>query len=367
MRVAHATSLKSTRGICSLNGEEFMDEKTFEKQYARAKEAGQRANATEPRASSARYDSLLDKIIIRLRNGEEFAFSPDLVPGLRGASPGDLSEVEVTPSGEGLHWEGLDEDLSVPALIKGVYGPQAAEEALPLARFAVEFPETLCAEIEVAWTTRRDNTVVDRLAAEHPDQAELLYDFFALLIANELAPSATREDLEHSTARTTEWLEAEGFALARKVAREESLKTLTSSSTPPTPPADQASAVRKGAPDEGGSTGAPATGLAYIGLVQERTGRDIDEVTDLAPIIRFVQRQPVNEFKRVRKEIVKVGAERWGINEEEGEQSLSLPMRAAASRKSDAKPMTYEKVVERSRLSVEDKKFWLKLGSEEED
>ena len=60
-----------------------MDEKIFEAQYERAKKAGERANATEPRATSARYDSLLNKIIIRLRNGEEFPFSPDLVPGRR--------------------------------------------------------------------------------------------------------------------------------------------------------------------------------------------------------------------------------------------------------------------------------------------
>lgn len=344
-----------------------MDEKIFEKQYARAKEAGQRANATEPRASSARYDSLLNKIIIRLRNGEEFAFSPDLVPGLRGASLGDLAEVEVTPSGEGLHWERLDEDLSVPALVNGIFGPQSAEAAVSPTRFAVEFPESLCAEIEVAWTTRRDNTVVDRLAAEHSDQAELLYDFFALLISNELSPNAAQDELEHSTARTTEWLEAEGFLLARKIAREESFKTPTSPTTPPTPPADQASEVGKEAPDEGGPVSTPAARLAYIGLVQERTGRDINEVTDLAPIIRFIQRQPVSEFKRVRKEIVKVGAERWGIDEEEGEQSLSLQMRAAASRRSDATPMTYEEVVRHSRLSAEDKKRWLKLGSEENE
>jgi hypothetical protein len=344
-----------------------MDEKIFEKQYARAKEAGQRANATEPRASSARYDSILNKIIIRLRNGEEFAFSPDLVPGLRGTSPGDLAEVEVTPSGEGLHWERLDEDLSVPALVNGIYGPQSAEAAVSPTRFAVEFPESLCAEIEVAWTTRRDNTVVDHLAAEHPDQAELLYDFFALLISNELSPNAAQDELEHSTARTTEWLDAEGFALASKIAREESLQTPTNPSTPPSPPANQASAAEKETRNEGGPVCAPAARVAYIGLLQDRTGQDADDVTDLVPIIRFVQRQPVNKFKRVRKEIVKVGAERWGINEEEGEQSLSLQMRAAASRRSDAKPMTYEEVVKRSRLSAEDKNFWLKLGNEEED
>lgn len=343
-----------------------MDEKIFEKQYARAKEAGQRANATEPRASSARYDSLLNKIIIRLRNGEEFAFSPDLVPGLRGASPGDLREVEVTPSGEGLHWERLDEDLSVPALVNGVYGPQSAEEALPPTRFAGEFPESLCAEIEVAWTTRRDNTVVNRLAAEHPDQAELLYDFFALLISNELAPDAAQEDLERSNARISEWLEAEGFALASKIAREESLKTPASpSSTPPNSPANRAGAAEKEAGNDESPVRALAAQLAYIGLLQERTGRDAEEVTELAPIISFIQRQPLNRFKRARREIVKTGAREWGISEQEGDQSLSIQFRDAALRKSKAKPLTYEEVVKRTNLSDKDKEFWIKLGSDE--
>jgi hypothetical protein len=44
---------------------------------------------------------------------------------LAGASPKDLAEVEVTPSGDGLHWEKLDADFSVPALLAGVFGTEA--------------------------------------------------------------------------------------------------------------------------------------------------------------------------------------------------------------------------------------------------
>jgi hypothetical protein len=343
-----------------------MDEKIFKEQYARAKKAGRRANATEPRAATVRYDSLLHKIIIRLRDGEEFAFSPDLVPGLQGASASDLAEVEVTPSGEGLHWERLDEDLSVPALINDIYGPQSAEGAALPMRFALEFPENLCAEIEVAWVTRRDDTVVDRLATEHSEQAELLYDFFALLMSGELATDASQEELNRSTARTAGWLEAEGFALASKIAREESLKTPASpSSSPPSSPANQASAAEKEAGNDEKPVRALAAPLAYIGLLQERTGRDAEEVTELAPIISFIQRQPVNKFKRARKEIIKTGAREWGIGEQEGDESLSIQFRDAALRKSKAKPLTYEEVVKRTNLSDEDKEFWIKLGSDE--
>jgi hypothetical protein len=41
------------------------------------------------------------------------------------ASPEDLAEIEGTPSGDGLHWEKLDADFSVPALLAGVFGTAA--------------------------------------------------------------------------------------------------------------------------------------------------------------------------------------------------------------------------------------------------
>lgn len=42
--------------------------------------------------------------------------------GLTEASAENLALVEITPSGEGLHWETLDVDLSIPYLMVGIFG-----------------------------------------------------------------------------------------------------------------------------------------------------------------------------------------------------------------------------------------------------
>ncbi|MEQ8974071.1 MAG: DUF2442 domain-containing protein [Coleofasciculus sp. C1-SOL-03] len=61
-----------------------------------------------------------DRVVINLKSGATFSFPPALAQGLADASPEDLAEVEVTPSGDGLRWEKLDADFSVPALLAGV-------------------------------------------------------------------------------------------------------------------------------------------------------------------------------------------------------------------------------------------------------
>jgi hypothetical protein len=80
------------------------------------------AGATEPRAESAYYDSDSGRVVIHLKRGEIFSFPAELAQGLAGATPEDLAEVVLTPSGSGLHWEKLDADLSIPALLQGIYG-----------------------------------------------------------------------------------------------------------------------------------------------------------------------------------------------------------------------------------------------------
>ncbi len=54
-----------------------------------------------------------------------YSFPLALAQGLAGASPEDLAEVKLTPLGDGLHWEKLDADFSVPALLAGVFGTAA--------------------------------------------------------------------------------------------------------------------------------------------------------------------------------------------------------------------------------------------------
>lgn len=84
---------------------------------AAARATGALADKTEPRAVHAEYDAAKGVVLIQLRSGEWFGFSPDAVPELRGGSAHDLSAVEVAAWGEALHWEALDADVSVPGII----------------------------------------------------------------------------------------------------------------------------------------------------------------------------------------------------------------------------------------------------------
>jgi hypothetical protein len=76
----------------------------------------------EARAISARYDKGGARIVIALSNGLELAVPVELVQGLSGARSADLNQIEISPTGHGLHWPRLDADLYLPALLQGVFG-----------------------------------------------------------------------------------------------------------------------------------------------------------------------------------------------------------------------------------------------------
>lgn len=90
-----------------------------------ALERGKLALETEPRAATARYDRQLDRVIVDLTNGCTFAFPPRIAQGLETATADQLAEVEILGLGYGLHWEGLDVDLSLPGLMAGILGTKA--------------------------------------------------------------------------------------------------------------------------------------------------------------------------------------------------------------------------------------------------
>ena len=102
-----------------------MEDRAFDQEYERAKRAAARADRIEPRAKSARYDRRTNRIVVELRNGASFMFPAELAKGLAGASPKDLAEVQVAPSGAGLRWPSLDADLSLPNLLAGEFGSKS--------------------------------------------------------------------------------------------------------------------------------------------------------------------------------------------------------------------------------------------------
>ncbi len=86
---------------------------------------GEAAHLSEPRAAAARYDPRLGRVVVELANGCAFAFPPRLAQGLE-AAPGDqLAGVEILGAGSALHWEALEVDQSVPALLAGLLGTRA--------------------------------------------------------------------------------------------------------------------------------------------------------------------------------------------------------------------------------------------------
>src|SRR5271170_729083 len=89
------------------------------------KEATARAKALKastPAATSARFDRKSGNIIVTLSSGVGIFFSPKDAQGLEGGTPAQLSEIEISPSGFGLHFPKLDADLYLPALLEGFFG-----------------------------------------------------------------------------------------------------------------------------------------------------------------------------------------------------------------------------------------------------
>jgi hypothetical protein len=83
---------------------------------------GEVLRQSAPRAVSARYHRRSGRIVIQLSSNLEVSFSPRDVQGLEYATPAKLQDIEVTPSGFGIHFPKLDVDLYVPAILEGFLG-----------------------------------------------------------------------------------------------------------------------------------------------------------------------------------------------------------------------------------------------------
>jgi Protein of unknown function (DUF2442) len=338
-----------------------MDSKTFDDQYEKARKAAEIADATEPRARIAHYDPETGLMTIHLRNGEAFSFSPTLLPELASASGKNLAEVKITPSGDGLYWPKLDVDLGLSSLMQIVSDPPAGE-----AQGISTLLDQLCAQIELAWVNRGGIKVVDTLAAEHPECAEDLYDFFSLLVETELGREPGQEELAESVRRTNDWLEHEGYDLAVRIAREEYPETTTT--TTERPGVAQAAGNRA---QTGDAVSGAEQALGLMGLIQDRTHKDpndiIDEMGVPDNVLQFAQRYPSYTPDGARREIVREAVKRYPISEDEGYSAINRNLRRAAlrTRSFSQRVPDYVEMIKKSRMSKEEKKRWLSFASEE--
>jgi hypothetical protein len=94
-------------------------------EFATATKRAKRRAQTGPSAVAARYDDRSKRIVVRLSSGLEIGFAPGDAQGLENAKPQQLDEIEISPSGLGIHFPKLDADLYLPALLEGLFGSRA--------------------------------------------------------------------------------------------------------------------------------------------------------------------------------------------------------------------------------------------------
>lgn len=77
------------------------------------------SSISEVRASKVWFDE--DNMWVALLDGRSLSVPKVWFPRLLGASAQELEQYELSGNGAAIHWEKLDEDISVPNLLLG-YG-----------------------------------------------------------------------------------------------------------------------------------------------------------------------------------------------------------------------------------------------------
>jgi hypothetical protein len=91
-------------------------------EFDRATGRGRNLQSVVPKAVAARYDRRIGRVVIRLSSGLDVAFSPRDAQGLENATTSQLNEIEISPSGLGIHFPKLDADIYLPSLLEGFLG-----------------------------------------------------------------------------------------------------------------------------------------------------------------------------------------------------------------------------------------------------
>jgi hypothetical protein len=92
------------------------------KEFEAANARGEEFRKKNPYAIYARYDRKSNRIIVDLSSKMSVSFSPNDAQYLEHAKPSQLEEIELSPSGYGIHFPQLDADFYLPALLEGFLG-----------------------------------------------------------------------------------------------------------------------------------------------------------------------------------------------------------------------------------------------------
>lgn len=234
----------------------------------------------------------------------------------------------------------------------------------------VELRNHLYAQIEIEWNDKRNADLVDELAFRHPELANDLYEFFALLVEMEIEDEedenggAEKEDSKNKLAR---WLRAEGLDIALKAGAE----ACHSDSTAPTDSSlMQLAKAHSVSADcvaaDSASTGKVLTYDKFLRAAQRR--EDISKANQIAAEINtplqliFIAEENFDpQFDPLRDEISDRYARRFNRNRDEVRKSFSQVSWAASTGKTTMTQQAIETTVKKLRLPKAEQDYWLKL------
>ena len=75
-----------------------------------------------PGVTRAFFDPQQARVVLELNTGMVLSFPVQDIEGLSQATPQQLQQIEISPSGLGIHVPALDVDLYIPSLLQGFMG-----------------------------------------------------------------------------------------------------------------------------------------------------------------------------------------------------------------------------------------------------
>ena len=73
---------------------------------------------SDAQAKAVRFDA--DTMWVDLEDGRQLGVPLAYFPRLLNATPAQREKLTISGGGTGLHWDDLDEDISVPSLLAGI-------------------------------------------------------------------------------------------------------------------------------------------------------------------------------------------------------------------------------------------------------
>jgi len=94
----------------------------FHREFVEATRDGKEMKASNPTAIAAIYNRKAKRVVVSLSSRVEVMFDPADVQDLEEATPAELEEIEISPSGFSLYFPRVDADINLLNLLEGVLG-----------------------------------------------------------------------------------------------------------------------------------------------------------------------------------------------------------------------------------------------------